>query len=85
MKIAISLTLFFLSFCALAQEQASNYKTKKVAVRDSIKIDSVSINSSKFIVRTKSNIIIDSSKYTIDFSKAVLTFKQPIQSDSIHY
>ncbi|RKE98554.1 hypothetical protein [Ichthyenterobacterium magnum] len=83
MKIAISFICFLWSFCALAQEQSSNYKTKKVAVRDTIKIDSVSINSSLFTVKTKHNVVIDSSKYTIDFAKAILTFKSPVETDSI--
>lgn len=75
--------VFFFGFCASAQETTSNYKTKNVAVRDSIKVDSVSINSSKFIVKTKNNVLIDSSFYSIDFSKALLTLKKPIESDSI--
>ncbi len=83
MKIAIRFIFILLPFCAFAQETSSNYKTKKVAVRDSIKIDSVSINPSKFIVKTKKNIVIDSSLYTIDFSKALLHFKNPFKGDSI--
>ncbi len=83
MKIATSLILFLISFCAIAQETSSNYRTKKVVVRDSIQVDTVSINSSKFILKTKNNVIIDSSFYTIDFSKALLTFKKPIETDSI--
>ncbi|MEZ4801245.1 MAG: hypothetical protein R2797_00625 [Gelidibacter sp.] len=83
MKIAISLLLFLMSFCAIAQETSSNYRTKKVAVRDSILVDTVSINSSKFILKTKNDVVIDSSFYTIDFSKAILTFKKPVDTDSI--
>ncbi|OUR91584.1 hypothetical protein A9Q87_09760 [Flavobacteriales bacterium 34_180_T64] len=83
MKIAFSLMMFFLSFCVSAQEQTSNYKTKKVAVKDSIKIDTVSINPSKFVLRTKNNVLVDSSKYTVDFANALLIFKEPLQTDSI--
>jgi hypothetical protein len=72
-----------MSCCALAQEQGSNYKSKTVAVRDTITIDSVSINPSKFSVRFKNNILIDTSKYIVDFSKAKLIFKEPIALDSI--
>ena len=83
MKIILSFIGFFFSFCAFAQEQDSNFKTKKVAVRDSILIDTVSINSSKFKVKSKTNIVIDSSYYSIDFAKALLIFKKSIETDSI--
>lgn len=83
MKIAISLILFLMCCCAFAQEPITNYRVKKVAIRDTIQVDTVSINSSRFILKTKDNVIIDSSFYTIDFSKALLTFKKPIQTDSI--
>lgn len=83
MKIAIGFICLLMSFCAVAQEQASNYKTKKVAVRDTISVDSVSINSSKFVLKTKNNVVIDTSFYNIDFSKAILTFRKPIETDSV--
>lgn len=83
MKIVISFICLVLSFGAVAQEHDSNYRTKKVAVKDSIRVDTVSINSSKFILKTKNNVVIDSTQYTIDFSKALLTFKNPLETDTI--
>ena len=83
MKIAFGFICLLIGCCALAQEQDSNYKTIKVAVRDTIFIDSVSINPSRFLVKTKQNTLIDSTKYRIDFSKSVLVFNEPIASDSI--
>lgn len=83
MKIAASLILFLVSFCAFAQDGSSNYRMKKVAIKDSIRVDTVSINSSKFILKTKDNILIDSTYYAIDFSKALLTFKKPVDTDSL--
>ncbi|MCF7566976.1 hypothetical protein L3X37_01175 [Sabulilitoribacter arenilitoris] len=83
--------LFFLfsliGFCALAQNKNSNYKTKKVAIKDTIRIDSVSINANFFSIKRKDSSIIDSTYYNIDFAKAILTFKKPILADSviIHY
>lgn len=67
----------------MAQEQDSNYRTKKIAVRDTIFIDSVSINTSRFSVKTKNNILIDSTKYHVDFAKSILVFEETIASDSI--
>lgn len=83
MRIVLGI-LFILHFChALAQEQSSNYKTAKFAVKDSILIDSVSINPSTFILKTKTNQVLDSTFYSIDFAKAILKFKKPIETDSV--
>ncbi|WP_034041968.1 hypothetical protein [Wocania ichthyoenteri] len=83
MKCLLPFLLFFISFCSLAQNKNSNYKTKKVAVKDTIRIDSVSINPNSFSIKVKDNSIIDSTYYIVDFPKAILTFKKPIQADSI--
>jgi hypothetical protein len=83
MKIAISFIFFVIGCSVFAQEPISNYRTKKVVVRDSIKVDTVSISTSSFKLRRKDNTIIDSSYYSVDFSKALLTFKKPIETDSV--
>ncbi|WP_047549904.1 hypothetical protein [Psychroserpens sp. Hel_I_66] len=83
MKFTITLICFMLSFCAFAQETASNYRTKKVVVRDSVKIDTVSINSSWFFLRKTNQTLIDTSYYNVDFAKALLTFKKPVEVDSV--
>ncbi|WP_299398409.1 hypothetical protein [uncultured Gelidibacter sp.] len=54
-----------------------------MAVKALIEIDSVSINSSQFSLKTKDGIILDSSYYSIDFSKALLTFKKQVATDSV--
>ncbi|MDP5082243.1 MAG: hypothetical protein NWP87_06255 [Winogradskyella sp.] len=80
-------TLFILiilgSFGALAQENSDNFRKKRLSVKDSIVIDSVSINPSKFVVKTKFDKILDSTLYTIDFAKAILRLKQPTDLDTI--
>lgn len=83
MKLTVAFICFLMCCFALAQQQNSNYITKKVAVRDTIFIDSVSINPSRFLVKTKQNVGIDSSKYKVDFAKSILIFKEEITSDSI--
>ncbi|WP_282134624.1 hypothetical protein [Seonamhaeicola maritimus] len=79
------LRFLFLTFCicGFAQQQNSNYKVIKVAVQDSMKIDSVSINSNSFSIRRNDQTLIDSSYYYVDFAKALLTFKKPVETDSI--
>ena len=61
MKYTYFLFIFFIGFAAIAQDQDSNYKTKTVAVQESIAIDSVSINSAYFSIKRKDNTIIDST------------------------
>jgi len=83
MKFFTGMVLLFIGFCGFSQNLSSNYKTKKLAVTDTIQMDSVSISSNSFSVLKKNNILIDSSYYTVDFAKAILTFKKPIDTDSI--
>lgn len=83
MKNTLLFLLFICSFLGYSQEQNSNIRQKKVVVKDSITIDSVSINPFRFVVKTKDNKVIDSTLYTVDFAKALLRFKQPIEIDTI--
>ncbi|WP_298556576.1 hypothetical protein [uncultured Algibacter sp.] len=87
MKFFTCLLLILIGFCGFSQNQSSNYKTKKVAVKDTIQIDSVSINSNSFSITRLDNTFIDSTNYSVDFAKAILTFKKTIETDSviIHY
>ena len=76
--------LLILSFtCSWSQEESSLYKTKKLAVKDSIQIDSVSVNPSKFSVSNLKDVPISSSFYTVDFENALLRFDAAVQTDSI--
>ncbi|PQV51690.1 hypothetical protein CLV33_101618 [Jejuia pallidilutea] len=83
MKYVLLFTFVLLCFGGFAQDPNSKYKTKKVAVRDTILIDSVSINSSWFSVKTKNNTVLDSTYYGIDFATAKLWLKKNVLTDSI--
>lgn len=83
MKSITSILIFLVGFCGFTQEPTSNYKTIKVAVKNVIRIDSVSINSNAFSIKRKDHTSIDSTFYSVDFAKAILTFKKPIETDSI--
>lgn len=83
MKLRLLYLFMCLPFFVLAQEESSNLVTKRFAVRDSIRIDSISINPSQFVLKNKAGQLIDSSFYDIDFSKAVLRLKQPVTTDTI--
>ena len=83
MKNTLLFLLLLSSYLGFAQEDSSNVKKKRVAVSDSIQIDSLSINPSKFLVTTKDGKLLDSTVYTVDYVKSILRFKRPIASDSI--
>jgi len=76
-----------LSCCGLqAQQIETPYKTKKIiATRDTIRIDSVSVNSSFFKLLNANAEPIDSTFYRIDFQKGTLVFKDnyPFTTDTL--
>jgi hypothetical protein len=76
-----------LSCCGLqAQQIETPYKTKKIiATRDTIRIDSVSVNSSFFKLLNANAKPIDSTLYHIDFQKGTLVFKDnyPFTTDTL--
>ncbi|MBT8260345.1 MAG: hypothetical protein KJN82_03460, partial [Bacteroidia bacterium] len=83
MRILLFTIFLLLGFGALAQDTKSTYVTKKIVVKDTIQIDSVSINSTRFLLKDKQGRIIDSSQYTIDFKKALLRLKTPLTTDTL--
>ena len=75
MKKGLLLLFLLVSVISNAQITSKNFYKKSFLVKnDTVKIDSVSITPFNFKVFSKQNILIDSSKYTIDFSKALLVF-----------
>lgn len=83
MKLFVTFSFLILGVFATAQEQNPNHKSKTVALKKVIKIDSLSINPLNFSLKFKDNTLIDSTFYDVDFSKALLTFRKLIISDSI--
>lgn len=83
MKKALFLITILMCFWGFAQEKSGNYKKIRVAVADSVRIDSLSINPSKFIVKTKQGVVLDAALYNVDFSKSILKFNQQVEIDSV--
>src|SRR5690554_1516649 len=83
MRFILAILFLLFGFSALAQNPESNYRTKTVAVTDSIAIDSVSINSSFLTLKKKDGAFVDASFYTVDYKKALITFNKPIDADSL--
>ena len=85
MKLLLFICAFCLATISYAQDISSNSKTKKLAVRDTIAIDSVSINPFRFELRDKNGVKIDSLDYKIDYKNSLLIVSENIKqaNDSI--
>ncbi|MDH7446147.1 hypothetical protein [Aquimarina sp. 2201CG14-23] len=79
---------FLLLFCTntlLGQDTSGNFRSKKVRVTDTIRIDSVGINSFNFKLLSKQGKQIDSALYKVNFENASVILSPDIcsQNDSI--
>lgn len=87
MKLHLSFLLFFVMAAGHAQDipigsgTASNYVEKKVAVRDTVVLDSAGINPKRFDILDKAGNSLNPFSYRIDFKKGVIFFpKEPAGS-----
>ena len=83
MKYCFTILLLISFTHSWSQEVSSLYRVKKLAVSDTVQIDSVSINPSNFSISNLKNEAISPSLYTIDFENARLTFPNSVDTDSI--
>ena len=81
MKLYFFLLLSLSVSFGLAQDISSNIRTKKSAVTDTIILDSVSINPSKFQILDKKGNEIDPSNYTPNFQKGYVILSEIAQKD----
>ncbi|MDT8346485.1 MAG: hypothetical protein RQ756_01685, partial [Flavobacteriaceae bacterium] len=74
-----------LCFCCGFAGFAQSGKTKriKVAAKDSIPIDSVSINPAFFKIFDRTGKVLDSTQYTVDFKTARLILSPEVKQDSL--
>ena len=81
MRYTTLICILFISTGLFGQE----LRTKKLAVRDTIRLDSVSINPVQFKITTKTGKVLDSTHYTIDYARALLSLKAKdvITTDSL--
>jgi hypothetical protein len=82
MKLYLYLFLFFMALSGYAQDEGSNYRTKKIAVMDSVNIDSVSLNPSRFSVSDKKGQTIDSTNYRVDFETGLILFSESFRREN---
>jgi len=72
-KRSVLLLFLLLGFCAHAQKITSTFRLRNYhVVSDSIRLDSVAINSQQFTVTTSTGERISKTAYRVDFNKALL-------------
>ena len=74
MRILTFILLFCIVTVGVAQQTVGSMKTKTLVVRDSVFIDSVSINPNRFQLLDTTGKPIDTAFYNVDFSLAKITF-----------
>ncbi len=60
-----------------AQEIRTPYQNRKIAVRDSIRLDTIAVNPSFFKLQDRNGKEIDTSFYKMDFTKGWLVLRNP--------
>ncbi|MEH6658707.1 hypothetical protein [Leeuwenhoekiella marinoflava] len=77
MRSLVIIVLLVFSVTSIAQElRFEEYKTKTLAVQDTLLLDSVSINPVDFEVYTTTGVLIDSSAYIIDYGRSLFSLKR---------
>ena len=68
-----------------AQDSPSNYRSKKIAVSDTIVLDSVPINPKGFQILDKKGIPLDTLNYIVNYQKGFIVFSEKIinKTDSV--
>ncbi len=82
MRLLVPFFILSFAFFARAQDIPNNFVSRKIAVADTITIDSVSINSAQFNIKMPNGNTIDTTRYKVDFSKALLVVEN-VDTDSI--
>lgn len=85
MKYIPFILLLIAPFFGNAQDISSNYKSKRVAANDTIQVDTVAINPSRFEVFRKDGSKLDSLDFRMDFNTGKLIISESVrqQSDSL--
>ncbi len=79
MKLYLSVFLFFIVAAGYSQDITSNYKEKKVALQDTVVLDSAGINPKRFIILDKEGNSPNPFSYRIDFKKGTIIFSEELQ------
>ncbi len=80
MRFYLVTIVFLIGSYAFGQDTISLYKSKRVAATDTIVLDSVSINSSYFELKTKTGVVLDTSLYKVNFALAKVFLSKKAKS-----
>lgn len=85
MKYLLFVPFFFVAAIGSAQDAPSNYLVKKIAIRDTVVLDSAGINPTRFVLLDKEGNSPNPFSYRIDFKKGIVVFSEELQQqqDSI--
>lgn len=79
MKVYLFLFAFCMASLSYAQDTTATYRTKRIAVTDTVVLDTVSINPARFEVKDRFGKQIDSLHYTVDYKKGIVVFSESVQ------
>src|SRR5690554_1616437 len=85
MRFSLFIVFFFLTVVGFAQDATSNYRKVKVAVKDTVVLDSAGINPKRFQISNETGASPNPFTYRIDFKKGVVYFSEELiqQQDSL--
>jgi hypothetical protein len=72
MKKVLFFAVLFITFLGYGQESGAKYRSKKVAVRDSISVDTVGLNPAKLRIEDLQGNTIDPLLYSVDYPNALV-------------
>ena len=79
MKLYLFLFIFCIGALAYSQDDPSNYRSKKIAVVDTLVLDTVSINPYRFQIKDFTGKKLDTLDYKVDFKNGTVVFSKKIQ------
>lgn len=82
MKFYLLVSFLFIAAIGHAQDISSNYREKKVAVKDTVVLDSVSINPKRFAILDNEGNSPNPFSYRIDFKKGIIIFSEELQQQN---
>ncbi len=80
MKLYLYVLLLLVAFTGYGQDTISGIQSRKIAIKDSVRFDSVSTNPSRFKIMDAGKNVIDSSLYRIDFARSTLYFSESLKA-----
>lgn len=78
MRFLLSLLVFCSGLLVYSQEPSGNFRSVNVAVKDTLVLDSVSINPARFEILDKNNVAIDTSAYSVHFEKGYVVLSEEL-------